>query len=239
MAIMRLDKFFSSQGIATRREVKKLMDAKAIYVNGEPAHKLDQKIDPQTDEILLRGKRVEYREHLYLMLNKPQGVVSATTDRDCPTVLDLVPPELFRPGLFPAGRLDKDTTGFVLITDDGDFAHRMLAPKSHVPKVYQARINVRFTETQIRQFAEGVVLKDGFVCLPAELKILEESNQPLVEITLHEGKYHQIKRMVAASGGKVLSLHRVKLGGLPLDPSLAPGEMREILHKELVQILGE
>lgn len=238
MPIMRLDKFFSSQGLASRREVKKYMDAKAIYVNGEPAHKLDQKIDPQRDEVLLQGKRVQYKEHLYLMLNKPQGVVSATNDREHRTVLDLVPPEFYREGLFPAGRLDKDTTGFVLLTDDGDFAHRMLAPKNHISKVYQARINVHFSREQIEHFAEGVVLKDGFVCLPAKLRILEDGPNPLVEITLHEGKYHQIKRMVAACGGKVLTLHRVQLGGLMLDDRLAPGEMREILHKELSQILA-
>lgn len=235
--MMRLDKFFSSQGIATRREVKKLMDQKAIRVNGEPAHKLDQKIDPDVDVVTLHGVRQQFKEHLYLMMNKPQGVVSATTDRDCPTVLDLVPAALRRDGMFPAGRLDKDTTGFVLLTDDGDFAHRMLAPRNHISKVYHARINVRFTEREIESFAKGVVLKDGFVCLPAQLRILEDSDEPLVEITLHEGKYHQIKRMVAASGGKVLSLHRVQLGGLKLDPTLAPGEVREILHKEIAQIL--
>lgn len=237
VASMRLDKFFSSQSLASRKEVKILLRQGLITVNGTPAAQPEQKIDPEQDCICLQGREVSFRPYLYLMLNKPQGVVSATNDRSCTTVLDLVPPEWYRPDLFPAGRLDKDTTGFVLLTNDGDFAHRMLAPKSHVKKVYHAQINVPITEKQMAQFAEGVVLKDGYRCLPAEMKILEEGGQPVVEIVLREGKYHQIKRMIAAVGGHVLRLKRVQIGELKLDVNLPEGQVREILHKELCTFL--
>lgn len=232
MAQMRLDKFFSSQGLASRKEMKALLKQGAVAVNGEVAVKAEQKIDPEQDVVCLHGKEVSFKRFLYLMLHKPKGVVSATEDRAHKTVLDLVPPELYRAGLFPAGRLDKDTTGFVLLTDDGEFAHRLLAPKSHVQKIYHAKINVSIDEKQIAQFAEGITLKDGYQCLPAQMRVLEEGEQPVVEIILREGKYHQIKRMIAAVGGHVLSLKRVQIGELPLDPNLAEGEVREILHKE-------
>ncbi len=171
------------------------------------------------------------------MLNKPQGVVSATNDRSQKTVLDLVPESLFRPDLFPAGRLDKDTTGFVLLTNDGDFAHRLLSPKHHIAKTYHAMLDGPIPEDMIARFREGVTLKDGFVCLPALLKPLTAERQPVVEIILYEGKYHQIKRMAAACGRHVLALKRVKMGNLPLDPDLPEGGCRELLHKEFVKLL--
>lgn len=237
MAQMRLDKFFSSQALASRKEIKLLLKQGAVKVNGAAVSKPEQKVDPEQDSICLHDREVAFKRYIYLMLNKPRGVVSATADRSFRTVLDLVPPELYRPGLFPAGRLDKDTTGFVLLTDDGEFAHRILAPKSHVPKVYHAQINVPITELQMQEFAKGVTLKDGYRCLPAEMSVLQEGEQPLVEITLREGKYHQIKRMIAAVGGRVLSLKRVKIGDLPLDSTLAEGQVREILHKEVEAFL--
>ena len=237
MPQMRLDKFFSSQNLATRKEVKELLKQGRITVNGQNGNKGEDKIDPQLDEVCLDGKRVGYKKYLYLMMNKPQGVVSATNDQSQPTVLDLVPPELFRPGLFPAGRLDKDTTGFVLLTDDGDFAHRILSPKKHIAKTYHVVISAPLSEEQMNSFENGLVLKDGFRCLPAKIRLLKEGEQPLVEIVLWEGKYHQIKRMIGALGEKVLSLKRVKMGNLPLDPDLEPGACKEILHKDVERIL--
>ncbi|MDD6236134.1 MAG: pseudouridine synthase [Clostridiales bacterium] len=234
---MRLDKFFASQSLASRKEVKELVKKGLIKINGIPARSSDMTIIPDRDMISFNGKTISYKEHIYIMLNKPQGVVSSTEDNLHATVLDLIPPELFRKGLFPAGRLDKDTVGFVLITDDGDFAHRILSPKKHVPKTYEAIINNSISQEDIAAFREGVQLKDGTLCLHAELKILKPDVQPLVQIVIHEGKYHQIKRMFEARGKRVLFLKRIKIGNLSLDDNLAPGECREILHKELNQIL--
>lgn len=238
MAAMRLDKFFSSQQLASRREVKTFVKQGAVTVNGVAVKQVDLKVDPDVDQITLNGQSVGYKPHLYLMLNKPQGVVSATEDRHQKTVLDLVPPELYRKGLFPAGRLDKDTTGLVLLTDDGDFAHQILSPKHHVQKVYHAMIDTPITPAQMAQFAEGVTLKDGYCCLPAQMRVLQDGQTPLVEIVLHEGKYHQIKRMIAAVGGHVLSLKRVQMGDLKLDENLPEGSVREILHKEVARFLS-
>lgn len=234
---MRLDKFFSSQSIASRKEVKDLLRQGRVTVNEEMAKVSDMQIDPACDIILLDGKNVSYKKHIYLMLNKPQGVVSTTEDRLHKTVLDLVPPELYRTGLFPAGRLDKDTEGFVLITDDGEFAHRILSPKKHVPKTYEAVIDQPIDQTDIAIFQQGITLSDGTVCRPAGLRVIDAGPRPLVEIVLREGKYHQIKRMFEARGKRVLFLKRIKIGGLALDPDLAPGECREILHKERFKIL--
>lgn len=237
MPIMRLDRFFSSQNIFSRKEMKALLKDGSITVNGRADVKADLKIDTDKDIVRLNGKEIPFKKYIYLMLNKPQGVVSATNDREHKTVLDLVPPELYRDGLFPAGRLDKDTTGFVLLTDDGDFAHRILAPKSHVDKTYEARLDGEITAEHIVQFEQGVVLKDGYNCLPAKMRILEEGEKPLVEIILREGKYHQIKRMAGSIGRKVLALKRVKMGNMELDPMLPEGQCKEILHKDVENFL--
>jgi len=238
MALMRLDKFFSSQNLCSRKEMKALLKDGSITVNGRTDRlKGDLKIDTDKDVVRLHGEIVEYKQYVYLMLNKPQGVVSATNDREHKTVLDLVPPELYRPGLFPAGRLDKDTTGFVLLTDDGDFAHRILSPKNHVEKTYHARLDGKIAQEDIERFAQGVTLKDGFVCLPARMRVLEDTEQPLVEIVICEGKYHQIKRMAGAIGRKVLSLKRVKMGNVELDPDLPEGACKAMLHKDVERFL--
>ena len=180
------------------------------------------------------------KEHLYLMMNKPAGVLSAARDPKQPTVLDLVPAEYRRTGLFPAGRLDKDTEGFVLITDDGDFAHRILAPKKHVPKTYHARIDGPVTEQMLQGFAEGVQLEDETeLCLPAQLRLLQEGDEPLCEVVLTQGMFHQVKRMFLAYGRRVLWLKRVAMGGLMLDENLASGQCREILDKEIEMLLGK
>ena len=234
---IRLDRFFSSQNLASRKEFRALLKQGRVTVNQTVPKSADQKVCPGLDRICLDGKEIGYQKYIYLMLNKPPGVVSATNDRSQRTVLDLVPEALFRPGLFPAGRLDKDTTGFVLLTDDGDFVHRLLSPRQHIVKTYHAVLDGPIPEDMAARFREGVTLKDGFVCLPALLKPLSDGERPAVEIVLHEGKYHQIKRMAAACGRHVLALKRVKMGGLPLDPDLPEGECRELLHKEIVKLL--
>lgn len=238
MSIMRLDKFFSAQNLATRKEVKSLLKTGVISVNAVAEHlSPDMKIDTEVDKIKLSGKLIEYKKYIYIMLNKPLGVVSATNDREHKTVLDLVPPELFREGLFPAGRLDKDTTGFILLTDDGDLAHKMLAPKSHISKVYHAILDGEISQKDIAFFKNGVVLKDGFECLPADISLLENQPEYTVEIILKEGKYHQVKRMAASIGRHVIALKRVKMGGMCLDPNLADGQCKEILHKDVEKFL--
>lgn len=233
---LRLEKYCAQAAKLSRSQVKDALRRKRITLNGRPA-KGGEKILPGRDVVCLDGEALVWQQHLYLMLNKPKGVVSATRDSREKTVLDLVPEPFQRPGLFPAGRLDKDTTGFVLLTDDGDFAHRMLSPKHHIEKTYRALLAGQFTAEMKRRFESGCVLKDGYQCLPAAIRLLEQGENAWVEIVLREGKYHQIRRMAAACGSRVLELKRIRLGKLNLDPDLKPGECREILHKELQEIL--
>ena len=231
--IMRLDKLVSSQGKYSRSDVKKLIKQGLIVVDGKVVKTPDEKVDPDSSEVFINGEPFVYKAHVYIMLNKPQGVVSATDDRTHTTVLDLVPESLRRDGLFPAGRLDADTTGFVLITDDGDFAHRILSPKSHVEKTYIAELAESISDEDIKKLESGITLKDGFECLPAKILPIEDK---IVEIKICEGKYHQIKRMFGATNNRVLSLKRTKIGGLPLDIDLKPGNCREITQEELGEI---
>ena len=227
---MRLDKLIASQGKYSRNDVKKLIRDGLVTVDGEKAATSDIQVNPETSEVVVDGTPLCYREHVYIMLNKPVGVVSATDDREHETVLDLVPDGLKRPGLFPAGRLDADTTGFVLITDDGDFAHKILSPKNHVEKTYIAELADPISEDDVEKLESGIVLKDETRCLPAKINVIEERK---IEIKICEGKYHQIKRMIAATGNRVLVLKRTKIGGLPLDIDLLPGNCREITQEEL------
>lgn len=233
---IRIDKFLSTQAIATRSQAKEMLRAGRVLVNGTPVKAAEFKVDPQGDEIRVDGRVYGYQEHLYLMLNKPQGVVSATDDKVHRTVLDLVPPELRRRGLFPAGRLDRDTVGFVLITDDGEFAHNILSPRHHVPKTYEAGLDGPIGENELSVLAQGVVLGDGTKCRPAELTVLRAGEQPLVQIVIVEGRYHQIKRMFAAVGRRVLTLKRTKIGGLALDPALKEGDCIAISPSNLEKI---
>jgi 16S rRNA pseudouridine516 synthase len=231
----RIDKIIASQGQYSRSEVKKLVKDGRVTLDGKVIKSSDFKADPNVNDIAVDGKSIGYKKHLYLMLNKPQGVVSATEDPDHKTVIDLVPKELKRDGLFPAGRLDGDTVGFILITDDGDFAHRILSPKNHIMKTYHATLQRPITQDDIDAFRNGIELKDGTLCLEAQVKALD-SNKPMAEIKICEGKYHQVKRMFAALGNKVVFLKRVKMGELSLDESLEEGQCREITPDELVLI---
>ena len=202
-------------------------------MNGQPEKAADRQVEPLTDVIEVDGVPLRVREHVYLMLHKPQGVVSATEDRHQPTVVDLVPPELRRKNLFPAGRLDKDTEGFVLITDDGAFAHRILAPKNKLPKRYTAVLDHRLDPAVIGEFEKGVDIGGGDYTLPAELTILENGENPRVSVIICEGMYHQIKRMFERFGYQVIYLKREQIGGLPLDPALPKGACRELTDEEL------
>lgn len=229
----RLDKAIAMQGSLSRSEVKTLIRKGAVTVNGQVVKNADFGVDFDSDSVAVQGKELSLRTHIYLMLNKPKGVVSASEDKHLPTVVDLVPKELWRKGLFPAGRLDKDTTGFVLITDDGEFAHDILSPKKHISKTYHALVNGEITEEMIEGFAKGVTIGEDFT-LPASLKRIASDEQgSWGEVILKEGMYHQIKRMFGAYGLKVLELKRVQMGKLPLDPNLEEGKCRELTAEEL------
>lgn len=238
MAKQRLDKIIASQGKYSRSQVRDLVKNSKVFVNSECISDPGFKADPDTDAITVDGKIFGYCEHIYIMLNKPQGVVSASRSPGEKTVVDLVPPELKRNGLFPAGRLDKDTTGFVLITDDGDFAHEILSPRKHIVKTYIAELDRAIEPGNLEKFRNGVMLEDGYECLPAEIKILSDDGKT-VEIKLREGKYHQIKRMAAACGSHVNGLHRCAMGELFLDESLEQGECRTLTKDELALIKQE
>ena len=228
----RIDKIIASQGQYSRSEVKKLVKDGRVTLDGKVIKSSDVKADPNLNDIAIDGKSIGYKKHLYIMLNKPQGVVSATEDTDHTTVIDLVPKSLKRDGLFPAGRLDGDTVGFVLITDDGDFAHKILSPKNHIMKTYHATLQRPVTQDDIDAFRNGIELKDGTLCLEAQVRPIE-GDEPMAEIKICEGKYHQVKRMFAALGNKVVFLKRVKMGNLSLDESLEEGQCREITAEEL------
>ena len=233
--IERLDKFLAAQGKGTRKEVGRLIRSGAVAVDGVPVRDPASKVDPSRQTVAVGGNPILWQEHLYIMMNKPAGVLSATEDRRQKTVLDLLPEDLRRRGLFPAGRLDKDTTGLLLITDDGDLAHRMLSPKKHVYKLYQARLDAPVTPEDVRAFEEGVRWGEE-VYAPARLWAGEED--PFVAFAqVHEGRFHQVKRMFQARGKTVLSLKRLKIGGLSLDSTLQEGECRLLAPEEVCQIL--
>ncbi len=238
MSKQRLDKIIASQGNFSRSEVRTLCKKGRVLVNGSAVTDSGFKVDPEADRITVDGKDFGYSEHIYIMLNKPKGVVSASNSPNDKTVIDLVPDDMRRSGLFPAGRLDKDTTGFVLITDDGEFAHEILSPKSHVEKTYIALLDRPVSAQRQAEFEKGVVLADGYECLPAKIRELSEDGLS-VEIKLKEGKYHQIKRMAAACGSHVNELERIAIGALELDKSLGRGECRLLSGEELGLIKKE
>lgn len=234
---MRLDRFVSEQAGLSRSDAKALIKRSEITVNGKAVRSADAKLDPEKDIVAVRGKQIRYRQYLYIMLNKPDGVVCATRDGLSSTVLELLPEELRRKGLFPAGRLDKDTEGFVFITDDGALAHKMLSPKNHVEKEYIVTLERPAEKGYIELFTSGMTIDGGEVCMPAQLSLTNDPS--IVKLVLHEGKYHQVKRMMEAAGNKVTHLKRVRMGGIVLDPSLAPGKCREISAEELSTLYGE
>ncbi len=231
---MRLDKYLSDMGAGTRSELKKDIRKGGASVDGEvvkdPGHSVDV-----SSHVVFRGTAVVYEEFVYYMLNKPAGVISASEDDREETVVDLIP-EPRRRDLFPVGRLDRDTEGLLLITNDGALSHRLLSPKHHVDKVYYAEVSGILDESDVELFRQGLVLSDGLECMPANLKILsvsEEAYSSEAEITIREGKFHQVKRMFSSVGAEVTYLKRLSMGPLSLDPDLEPGECRRLTEKEL------
>lgn len=237
MSSERLDKLLSSTGRWSRKEVKELVRQGRVLADGRPVRRPEEKYDPDVSLLQVDGQAVDCVPFVYLMLYKPEGVLSATEDTKQRTVLDLLPEHLRRRGLFPVGRLDKDTTGLLLLTDDGPLGHALLAPKKHVDKVYLARVEGRVEQSDVDALAAGMVLGDGLRCLPAGLEPLGDGSECLV--TLREGKYHQVKRMLAALGKPVLTLKRLSMGALALDPALKPGEWRALTREELSALKRE
>ena len=234
--MMRLDKYLAERTGMTRSESRKAITKGRVMVAGKICRKADTQLDETAAQIALDGAPLagEYKKYVYIMLNKPEGVVSASRDKRDTTVVDLVAADYPRRELFPAGRLDKTSTGFVLLTDDGALAHEILAPQKHVPKRYRVTIDIPMTEEMVHRFAEGIELKDGR-CQPAELTIESEDTGV---VTLREGRYHQIKRMFGCCGATVTGLHRLSMGALRLDDTLAPGECRP-LSEEVISLLRQ
>ena len=236
MEKQRLDKIIASTGKWSRKDVKLLVKQGRVLVDGRPAASSDEKYDPQQNAITVDGEDIGYRSVTWLMMNKPAGYLSATEDGRGETVLDLLPQDLQRQNLFPVGRLDKDTEGLLLLTNDGVLAHQLLSPKYHVDKVYYTRVAGRLEEADCQAFREGIVLGDGLHCMPAELEILTVGETSEAHVTLREGKFHQVKRMLASRGKPVLYLQRIKMGKMTLDPALSLGEYRFLTEDELQEL---
>ncbi|MGK7378074.1 pseudouridine synthase [Planococcus sp. 1R117A] len=230
---MRLDKFLSNMGYGSRKEVKVLLKSKAVEVNGEVVRDPKVHVNETADLVTVSGEKVEYTEFIYLLMNKPQGVISATEDKYEGTVIDLLEEaeRNFEP--FPVGRLDKDTEGFLLLTNDGKLAHELLSPKKHVDKRYFAVIDGMVTAEDGAAFERGVMLDDGYVTKPAQLKILKSGEESEIELTITEGKFHQVKRMFQSVGKEVTYLKRLSMGPLELDPKLKLGEYRHLAEEEI------
>lgn len=233
--MIRLDKYLADMGVGTRTEVKKLIRQGKVTMNDVVIKTPEQKIDTATQKVFCNGQEVGYEEYEYYMLNKPAGYVSATTDARDKTVLDLIT-EKKRKDLFPVGRLDKDTEGLLLITNDGDLAHRLLAPKKHVDKLYYAKVEGVVTEEDIKAFAKGVCIGESEITRPALLEILTSDEVSEIHLTIQEGKFHQVKRMFEAVGKKVIYLKRLSMGSLALDESLKLGEYRPLTEEELQRL---
>ena len=234
---MRLDKYLAEMGVGTRQEVKKQIRQGKAAVNGTVVKAADTKIDETSDEVTISGRNISYVSYEYYMLNKPAGVVSATEDRRDTTVIDLIK-EKKRKDLFPVGRLDKDTEGLLLITNDGDLAHRLLTPKKHVDKVYYAKIDGMVTEEDVKRFAEGINIgaEEEEMTRPAKLDIMKSAEESEIRLTIHEGKCHQVKRMFLAVGKEVTYLKRERMGTLCLDENLKPGEYRLLTEEEIENV---
>ncbi len=234
MARERLDKLLASTGRWSRREAKELIRQGRVAVDGRKAGSGEEKIDPLSAPVLVDGEAVNLEAFTYVLLHKPAGLLSATRDPRQQTVLDLLPPELRRRGLFPVGRLDKDTEGLLLLTNDGALAHRLLSPKYHVDKVYYARLSRPLGPEDAEAFARGIVLEDGTACLPAVLELLGDGSE--ARVTLREGKFHQVKRMAAARGAEVTYLKRLSMGPLTLDRDLPRGAWRFLSAEEAARL---
>ncbi len=232
----RLDKFISSMTEYTRSQIKKLALDGKIQVNSEIVKDCSLKINPETDRIYVCKREITFKEKVYILMNKPYGVVCATADRRDKTVLDLLSDDVKRKDLFPAGRLDKDTRGMVLITNDGELSHRILSPKKHIPKYYLVRLKENFCEKYAKEFEQGIIIDGGEKCLPAKVRGLENCPDAAF-LELFEGKFHQVKRMFAAVENHVESLVRIRMGNLSMPENLESGSYVELLHKDVEKLL--
>lgn len=228
---MRIDKFLGMVGCCSRTEAKKIIRSGGVSVGGVVIRSADEKIDPERDTVVFCGKTVVYRKHTYILMNKPEGVVSATEDGRDRTVIDLLPDDMRKTDLFPCGRLDKYTLGLMLITDNGELAHRLLSPKSHVAKKYRFSCKLPMSQSDALRFESGVTLDGGYETKPAKIELDPDGCGGY--ITLVEGKYHQIKRMLEALNNKITYLERVSFGPLTLDTSLGRGEWRYLTDGEI------
>lgn len=231
---MRIDKLLSNIGFGSRKEVKQLLKTGAVKIDGEPVKDPKTHVDPERQQVTVNDERVEYKEFVYLLMNKPAGYLSATEDEYQETVINLLEMEdaIFQP--FPVGRLDKDTEGLLLLTNDGQLSHQLLSPKKHVPKTYYAVILGEVTDEDVIAFKKGVELDDGYVTKPAKLEILSSGNQSVIHVTITEGKFHQVKRMFESVGKKVTYLKRISMGPIELDEEeLKTGEYRELTDEEV------
>ncbi len=230
----RLDKILSNLGYGTRREIKQILKSGVVRVDDRVVRDGGLHVSPETSVIDIDGEILNYREFVYLMLNKPDGIISATFDNRHKTVVDLLPGDYVRLGLFPVGRLDIDTEGLLLMTNDGQLAHGLLSPRKHVKKRYYALIKGEVTYEDVNAFKMGVALEDGYRTMPSDLRILKSGSYSEIEVDICEGKFHQVKRMFASVGKEVKYLRRVEMGGLMLDENLKPGEFRELTEKEVL-----
>ncbi len=233
MGLKRLDKLIAVNCNVSRKDARKLIKDAAVKVNGSVVQRAEELIDVETDDVDVKGYNFTIKDHVYIMLNKPQGVVSATRDPAKKTVVDIIPDSLRRKSIFPAGRLDRDTTGLLIITDDGAFAHKIMSPSHHVYKTYEAVLSFPIDENDIKKLEEGITLGDGTECLPAKVEAFTKNELPAARIKIREGKYHQVKRMFFALGNKVEQLQRIQIGSLKLDASLPEGDCRELTDEEL------
>ncbi len=230
----RIDKILALELNMSRADAKSLIKKGGVAVNGVKINNCSVKVDENADKISVGSNEISYNKFVYIMMNKPKGVVSAASDKNDTTVIDILPENMKRKNLFPAGRLDKDTTGFVLITDDGDFAHNILSPKNHIPKTYIALLDKPFDENVRLEFEKGTEL-NGSKCMPAMISAVN-GDRTKAKVTIRQGMYHQIKRMFKKFGLTVLELERIQMGLLPLDKDLAPGECRYLTDEEVKRI---
>lgn len=236
---MRLDKLLSNSGFGTRSEVKKLLKAGVVAVDDAVQKDGKLQVDAIAQVITVDGEVLLYEEFVYFMMNKPQGYISATEDKHLPTVIDLLMEQDNSKKPFPVGRLDRDTEGLLLLTNDGQLAHQLLSPKKHVPKTYFARIDGEVMDSDVQKFRQGVILGDGYLTKPAELKILVSGDISEIELVITEGKFHQVKRMFEAVGKKVIYLKRIAMGALQLDLALSLGDYRRLTENEVELLRGK
>ena len=230
---MRVDKFLSNMGVGSRSDIKKQIKYKKVTVNGQVVKTGAFHLNPEEDNVRYNGISIKYKKYIYIMLNKPAGFVSATEDKRDQTVLDIVKGHFRTSGLNVMGRLDKDTEGLLILTDDGNLIHEVLSPKKHIPKIYYAKIEGHVTEEDVEEFAKGINVNDEYITKPGELKIISSGDISEIELKIFEGKYHQVKRMFLARGKKVIYLKRIRIGDVCLDENLKLGEFRELTDEEM------